>query len=101
VRWIVARRARLVLEAPMAAAARLRLRYRSLLPRQEIRAALNGGPATTLAATGRGLREPDEFALDLALAAGANELALDFAGAVREPGTGRELVLLVEAVAFE
>jgi hypothetical protein len=40
------------------------------------------------------------LALDLTLRAGENTLALDFTGAVREPGTGRELVLLLEAAAI-
>ncbi len=100
VRWIVARRCTLVLEAPERTAGQLRLRYRSLLPRQDLRAVLNGGAATALAAVGRGLREPHELVLDVALAAGRNELALEFSGAVREPGSGRELVLLIEAAAF-
>ncbi|BDG73644.1 hypothetical protein [Roseomonas fluvialis] len=100
VRWIVSRQSRLVVEAPATQVVQLRLRYRSLLPRQEMRAAVNGGPATTILAVGSGLREPQEAVLDVALEAGRNELALQFSGSVREPGSGRELVLLIEAIAI-
>lgn len=100
VRWVVARRACLVLEAAEEGPARLQLRYRSLLPRQGLRAALNGDAETVLEATGTGLREAHGLVLDLALRAGVNELALHFTGAVREPGTGRELVLLIEDAAI-
>ena len=96
VRWAVARAARLVLEAPAAGAARLRLRYRSLVPRQVLRARLNGAPLTEAALAGGGLAQGGEVTLDLALRVGANELALEFGPGVAEPGTGRELVLLVE-----
>ncbi|WP_198371013.1 hypothetical protein, partial [Roseomonas rosulenta] len=101
VRWVVARRACLVLEAAAEGPARLKLRYRSLLPRQALRAELNGGPETAIEATGTGLREAHELSLDVALRAGMNELALHFTGAVREPGTGRELVLLIEAATID
>ena len=97
VRWIVARSACLAIEAVVEGPARLVLRYRSLLPRQGLRAALNGGAETLRDAIGTGLREAHSLVLDLVLRAGMNELRLDFASAVREPGTGRELVLLVEA----
>ncbi|WP_170979225.1 hypothetical protein [Roseomonas sp. HF4] len=96
VRWVLAREARLVLEATEAGAVRLAIRHRGLLPRQAVRVALNGGAATTVEAAGGGLKAVGEMVLDLDLAAGANTLSLGFAGAVREPGTGRELVLLVE-----
>jgi len=96
VRWVLAREARLVLEAAAAGPARLTIRHRGLLPRQAVRVALNDGAATTMEATGGGLKAAGELVLDLDLAAGANTLALGFAGAVREPGTRRELVLLVE-----
>ncbi len=101
VRWVVARRARLVIESGEAGPARLRLRYRSLLPAQGLRATLDEAAPVTLEVPGSGLREAHALALDLALRAGANALALDFTGAVREPGTGRELVLLLEDVAIE
>jgi hypothetical protein len=97
---VVARRARLVIEAAEAGPARLQLRYRSLLPKQGLRAAVDGAAPVTLEAPGSGLRETHELALDLTLRAGENTLALDFTGAVREPGTGRELVLLLEAAAI-
>jgi hypothetical protein len=100
VRWVVARRARLVIEAAQAGPARLQLRYRSLLPRQGLRAVLDGAEAVTLEVAGSGLRETHDLSLDLALRAGENTLALDFTGAVREPGTGRELVLLLESAAI-
>ncbi|MBX9594035.1 MAG: hypothetical protein K2X46_06705, partial [Roseomonas sp.] len=100
VRWVVARSARLVVESGEAGPARLRLRYRSLLPKQGLRAALDEAPPVTLEAPGGGLRETHDLALDLTLRAGANTLVLDFTGAVREPGTGRELVLLVEDAAI-
>ncbi|CAH0231028.1 hypothetical protein [Roseomonas sp. CECT 9278] len=101
VRWIVARSARLVVESPQDGPARLVLRYRSLLPSQEIGAALNGDAPVALAAAGSGLREAHVLAIDLVLRAGLNELRLDFSGAVREPGTGRELVMLVEDAALD
>ncbi|MBR0683441.1 hypothetical protein GXW74_23345 [Roseomonas eburnea] len=100
VRWIVAREARLVVEAAAEGALPLTLGYRSLLPRQSIRVALNGGPEASLETTAAGLRESGEMVLDLALRPGANELRLGFAGAVREPGSGRELVLLIERIAL-
>jgi hypothetical protein len=96
VRWVLAREARLVLEAAEAGPVRLALRHRGLLPRQAVRVALNDGPPTTLEAAGGGLKVAGEMVLDLDLAAGPNALALGFSGAVREPGTGRELVLLIE-----
>jgi hypothetical protein len=101
VRWILARSARLALEAPAAGPARLVLRYRSLLPRQAVRAALNGDAEMALEAIGTGLREAHELVLEVALRAGVNELGLGFTGAVREPGTGRELVLLIESAALD
>lgn len=101
VRWVVARSACLVLESLAAGPARLRLRYRSLLPRQGMRAGVNGAAPLDLEATGSGLRDAHDLVLDITLRAGLNELALDFSGAVREPGTGRELVLLVEDAVLE
>jgi hypothetical protein len=100
VRWVVAREARLVLEAAAAGAARLLLRHRGLLPRQAVRVALNGGAAAAIEAAGGSLRVAEDMVFDLDLLAGANELAFAFSGAVREPGTGRELVLLIERAAL-
>jgi hypothetical protein len=100
VRWIIAREARLVVEAPVPEAVQLRVRYRSLLPRQDLRATLNDAPVMAIAAVGKGLREPLDLAFDLTLRAGMNDLVLAFSGAVREPGSGRELVLLIEAIAI-
>lgn len=100
VRWIVAREARLVVEAVAEGALPLTLGYRSLLPRQSVRVALNGGPEAVVETTATGLLESGEMVLDLALRRGRNELRLGFAGAVREPGTGRELVLLIERIAL-
>lgn len=96
VRWVVARAARLVLEAEAAGAARLRLRHRCLAPRQVLRARLNGAPLLETVIAGGALDQGGEVVLDLALRAGANELMLDFGAGVAEPGTGRDLVLLVE-----
>lgn len=96
VRWVVARAARLVVEAETEGAARLRLRHRCLAQRQVLRARLNGVPLIEATLPGGGLNQPGEVMLDLTLRAGANELALDFGAGVVEPGTGRELVLLVE-----
>ncbi|MBR0674191.1 hypothetical protein, partial [Neoroseomonas soli] len=97
VRWIVARDARLVVEAAEVATARLALAYRSLLPRQGARVAFNGGPEEALEISAGSLKETGEYAIDLDLRPGANELRLGFSGAVREPGSGRELVLLIES----
>ncbi len=96
VRWVVARQARLVLEASAGLPGRLTLGYRSLLPRQGVRVAINGGPEALLEAGGAGLLERADLAFDLALRAGENEVLMGFAGAVKEPGSGRDLVLLIE-----
>lgn len=98
VRWIVAREARLVMEAGEEATARLALAYRSLLPRQDVRLALNDGPEEALEIAAGSLKETGDHAIDLDLRPGMNELRLGFAGAVREPGSGRELVLLIERI---
>jgi hypothetical protein len=101
VRWVVARSARLAVECSAGGAARLALRYRSLLPRQGLRVVVNGALALEREAPGGGLREALDLVLALTLRAGLNEVSLDFTGAVREPGTGRELVLLVEHAALD
>jgi glycosyltransferase involved in cell wall biosynthesis len=95
VRWVIARRACLVIDAPETGPVRLHLDYRCLVPRQEMRAALNGAAAGRLDLAGGGLHEAREAALDLVLQAGRNELALAFEAGVTEPGTGRDLVLLI------
>ncbi len=100
VRWVVSREARLMVETDAAGPARLTLRYRCLVPRQGMRVTLDGGTPTVLEVEGAGLRQSGEIVLDLALRAGMNEVALAFAGGVREPGTGRELVLLLEQARF-
>lgn len=96
VRWVVAREARLVVETDAAGPVRLTLRYRCLVPRQVMQVTLEGGQPSPVEIQGAGLRQSGEIALDLALRAGLNEVALAFAGGVREPQTGRDLVLLVE-----
>jgi glycosyltransferase involved in cell wall biosynthesis len=101
VRWVVARSARLAMECSAGGPARLALRYRSLLPRQGLRVGVNGAVALERDAPGGGLREALDLVLDLTLRSGLNEVSLDFTGAVREPGTGRELVLLVEHAALD
>jgi hypothetical protein len=100
VRWVVAREARLAVEADAAGPARLNLRYRCLLPRQGMRVTLDGGTPTMVEIEGAGLRQSGEIVLDLMLRAGVNDVALAFSGGVREPGTGRELVLLLERAGF-
>jgi hypothetical protein len=100
VRWVVARDARLVVEAEAAGPARLTLRYRCLVPRQGMRVMLEGGTPRLVEIEGAGLRQSGEIAVDLTLRAGANEVALAFSAGVREPGTGRELVLLLEEAVF-
>ena len=100
VRWVVAREARLVVETDATGPARLTLRYRCLVPRQQMRMTLAGGTPVQLDIEGAGLRQSGEIVLDLALRPGINEVALAFTAGVREPGTGRELVLLVEQATF-
>lgn len=100
VRWVVAREARLVVEANAAGPAQLVLRYRCLLPRQGMRVTLEGGTPIQVEIEGAGLRQSGEIVLDLMLRPGANDVALAFSGGVREPGTGRELVLLLEQAGF-
>lgn len=100
VRWVVARQASLVVESDAAGPAQLTLRYRCLVPRQTMRVTLGDGAPTEVAIEGAGLTQSGEIVLDLMLRAGANALALAFAGGVKEPGTGRDLVLLVERAAF-
>jgi hypothetical protein len=97
---VVARDARLVVEAEAAGPARLTLRYRCLVPRQGMRVMLEGGTPRLVEIEGAGLRQSGEIAVDLTLRAGANEVALAFSAGVREPGTGRELVLLLEEAVF-
>ena len=63
-----------------------------------MRLALNDGPEEALEIAAGSLKETGDYALDLDLRPGVNELRLGFAGAVREPGSGRELVLLIERV---
>ncbi|MEO3474423.1 hypothetical protein AAFN86_21325 [Roseomonas sp. CAU 1739] len=100
VRWVVARDARLAVETDSPGPARLTLRYRCLVPRQGLRVTLDGGAPTQVEIEGAGLRQSGEIVLDLVLQAGMNDVALAFAGGVKEPGTGRELVLLVEQAEF-
>ncbi len=100
VRWVVARQATLVVETPSAGPAQLSLRYRCLVPRQSMTVMLDGGAPSEVAIEGAGLRQSGEIVLDLVLRAGVNAVSLAFAGGVKEPGTGRELVLLVEDAAF-
>ena len=100
VRWVVARQARLVVETQAAGPVRLSLRYRCLVPRQRMTVVLEDGAPSEVAIEGAGLRQSGEIVLDLVLRAGVNALSLAFAGGVKEPGTGRELVLLVEDAAF-
>jgi glycosyltransferase involved in cell wall biosynthesis len=100
VRWIVARAAQLAVETDRPGPARLSLRYRCLLPRQGMRVTLDGGTPMLVEIEGAGLRQSGEIVLDLTLRAGMNDVALTFDGGVREPGTGRELVLLLEQAAF-
>lgn len=95
VRWVIARQACLVVEAATEGPARLSLGYRCLVPRQVLHAALNGGAPTRLELPGGGLQEAGAVTLDLVLAAGRNEVALAFESGVTEPGTGRDLVLLI------
>lgn len=97
-RWILGREACLALEAGAAGTVRLGLRYRSLLPRQSIRFSVNGGAEEVREAPARDIRDAREIAFDLPLREGRNEVRLGFAGVVREPGTGRELALLIERV---
>ena len=80
VRWVVARDARLVVEADAAGPAQLTLRYRCLLPRQGMRVTLEGGSPTEVEIEGAGLRQSGEVVLDLMLQAGANDVALAFSG---------------------
>ena len=101
VRWVVAREALLVVEAGAEAAARLTLGYRSLVPRQDLRVTVNGGAAMPVDLVGGGLKAAAAVTIDLALRPGENEVALAFGAAVREPGTGRELVLLIERAEVE
>jgi hypothetical protein len=97
IRWITARSAALVIEASEPRTAPLRLRYRSAIRDQRATVMVNGASAGELAFDGAGrLDEPREAALDLDLRAGPNVVALGFSGAIEEPGSGRELVLLVE-----
>lgn len=95
VRWVIAREACLVVEAAAAGPVRLRLDYRCLVPHQVLHAALNGGPPTRLDLPGGGLAEAREVMLDLVFAAGRNEVTLAFDSGMTEPGTGRDLVLLI------
>lgn len=100
VRWVVARDASLVVETDAAGPVRLALRYRCLMPRQGMRVTQDGRAPILVEIEDTGLRQSAEVVLDLALRAGTNEVSLVFAGGVREPGTGRDLVLLLEQAAF-
>ena len=100
VRWVASRTARLAVETNAAGPARLTLRYRSLLPHQRMEVTADGGAPMAVEIEGAGLKQAGEVVLDLALRAGMNDLALAFDGAVQEPGTGRELVLLLERAVF-
>jgi len=96
VRWVVARKAMLVVEAPTQGPMELRLRYRCLLPRQIMRVTPEGGASAEVPIEGFGLKRAGEATVTIALQAGVNPVALHFAGGVKEPGTGRDLVLLIE-----
>lgn len=100
VRWVVARDARLAVETNAAGPVRLALRYRCLLPRQRMRVTLDSRAPMSVEVEGAGLKQSGEIVLDLTLQAGMNTLALAFEAGVEEPGTGRELVLLLERAAF-
>ena len=100
VRWVVARDARLVVETDAAGPAQLTLRYRCLVPRQGMQVTLEGGAPMLVDIEGAGLRQSGEIVLDLVLRAGMNDVALAFSSGIREPGTGRELVLLLEQAGF-
>jgi glycosyltransferase involved in cell wall biosynthesis len=102
VRWITARAAGLVIEAREAGTATLRLRYRSPIPGQSAEVLVNATPGAPLRFDGSGrLDQTGEAALPLDLCAGPNVVALAFAEAVREPGSERELVLLLERVELD
>ncbi len=100
VRWIVARRARLAVRCATAGSARLRMAYRSLLLRQRATVTAGSAPARRLELPGGRLQQREETTIDMNLPAGDSIIAFDFDGAVREPGTGRDLVLLVEEIGF-
>ncbi|GGG27145.1 hypothetical protein GCM10010964_13840 [Caldovatus sediminis] len=102
VRWITARAAGLVIEAREPGAATLRLRYRSPIPGQSAEVLVNATPGAPLRFDGSGrLDQAGEAALPLDLRAGPNVVALAFAETVREPGSERELVLLLERVELD
>ncbi len=101
VRWVVSRRARLVMRRGGAGPARLRIAYRSLLLRQRVLVAADGSEARRFDLPGGRLQDRQETVIPIDLPEGAATVALDFEGAVREPGTGRDLVLLVEAIALD
>ena len=61
---VVAREARLVVEANAAGPAQLVLRYRCLLPRQGMRVTLEGGTPIQVEIEGAGLRQSGEIVLD-------------------------------------
>ena len=98
VRWVTEREARLVVESPVEGRARLAITHRCILPVQEMRATVNGVAAGSATIRGGPLTESGQSILDLPLRAGSNEVTLAFAGSVREPGSGRRLVLLLERV---
>ncbi len=100
VRWIVARDARLVVETDAPGPVRLALRYRCLLPHQGLRVSAQDGSPRQIGIEGTGLTQSAEVVLDLMLRAGLNDVALAFTHGVPEPGTGRDLVLLLERAAF-
>jgi len=98
VRWVQARQAQLVVDSAAAGTAQLALTHRSILPVQEMRLTVNGQPARVVKIRGGALTERGRTVIDLPLRAGRNEIDLAFSGGVREPGTGRLLVLLLERV---
>lgn len=100
VRWVVARRACLAVRSATAGGIRLRITYRSLLLRQRASVTAGGEPARRLELPGGRLQQREEATVELSLPVGDTTIAFDFDGAVREPGTGRDLVLLVEDIAL-
>lgn len=101
VRWIVARRARLVVRCTTAGAARIRIAYRSLLLRQRATVTVGSDPARRIDLPGGRLQQREEATIDITLPVGVSSIGFDFDGAVREPGTGRDLVLLLEEVTLD
>ncbi|MBP0465349.1 hypothetical protein J5Y09_15595 [Roseomonas sp. PWR1] len=101
VRWVVSRRARLVVQRAAPGPARIRLAYRSLLLRQRATVTAPGAAAQRFDLPGGRLQDRQEATIPIDLPGGTATVALDFEGAIREPGTGRDLVLLIEAIALD